>query len=150
MKKTLVLKLGSHVITGGKGKISKKKLKDVADQLAKLNSNFNLVIVTSGAIAAAKDFLIENDKKIKGKHYIPKISKHALSSIGQPILMKTYQEVFTNYNFGVAQCLLTYNDFNNLKSVNNTKRLFKNLWKENYIPIVNEIIDRIDPMSKLT
>lgn len=131
MKKKLVLKLGSHVLTAGGKSLSGFKIIDVANQLIEIKKEYEVIIVSSGAIAAAKDYLKKNN-------FNSNISKQALSAIGQPILMKTYKDVFYHYKFGVAQCLLTYYDFDNKKSRENSLRLFKNLWKENHIPVINE------------
>lgn len=133
MKKRLIIKLGSHVLTGGNSNISRDKIEDVAQQIISLKKEYDILLVSSGAIAAARHYL-GHDIGDKGAL----LDKQALASIGQPILMKIYQEVFGDFNLGVAQCLFTYNDFERKKSVKNSLHLFKHLWQNNFIPIVNE------------
>jgi glutamate 5-kinase len=61
-----------------------------------------------------------------------------MSAIGQPKLMKIYDEVFGSFNLNVAQCLMTYRDFYNETAKLNTKNTINKLLEHNYIPIINE------------
>jgi len=65
-------------------------------------------------------------------------SKQAMSAIGQPKLMQIYSEVFGDFDIRIAQCLMTYRDFENPESKKNTVNTINELLKHNYVPIINE------------
>lgn len=132
MKPRIVIKLGTSTLTAGTDRISRGKIEDVARQLVKLRPKYDVIIVSSGAIATAKQFITisgwENEVQ----------SKQAMSAIGQPKLMQIFSEVFSDFDLRIAQCLMTYRDFENNESVKNTANTINELLKHNYIPIINE------------
>ncbi len=130
-KKRIVIKLGSTTLTEGTDRISRGKLEDIARQINELKEENEIIIVTSGAIAAAKHYI----ELHRGK---PVAVKQALAAIGQPVLMRFYQEVFNDYSIKIGQCLLTYRDFENEGSRSNTLDTINTLIENGYIPIINE------------
>jgi glutamate 5-kinase len=130
-KKRIILKLGSTTLTKGTNLISRGKLEDIAKQINELKKDYEIVIVTSGAIAAAKHFI----ELHRGN---PVAVKQALAAIGQPVLMRFYQEVFNDYELRIGQCLLTYRDFENELSRANTLDTINTLLDNGYIPVINE------------
>ena len=132
MKKKIVLKIGTSTLTAGSDKISYGKIEDIARQLASLRDDYDIVVVSSGAIATAKQFIDINGHT---KHVD---SKQAMSAIGQPKLIGIYDEVFENFGLKVAQCLMTYRDFEDKTAKINTRKTIAKLLEHNYIPIVNE------------
>ncbi len=131
MKKKIVLKVGTSTLTGGTTRISRGKIEDIASQLQLLKKDFDIVFVTSGAIAAARQFSnIKNGAEIE--------VKQALASIGQLQLMRLYQEIFRDFDLLMSQCLLTYYDFNNLESRTNMRNTIETLLEFDYIPVINE------------
>jgi glutamate 5-kinase len=131
-KKRILLKIGSNVLTKETNQISRGKIEDIARQIAYLNDEYEFVIVSSGAIVVAKQFvnLESNGKKIK--------VKQALASIGQPHLMRIFQENFRELGLLTSQCLLSYSDFEKKESKTNIKNTINVLLENNYIPIINE------------
>ncbi len=131
-KKIIILKLGSAVLTNGGDRISRDKIDDIASQIFELKDKYHIVLVSSGAIATAKQTVtIANwNKKVT--------SKQALAAIGQPRLMQQYFEIFRDYQLNIAQCLLTYNDIDNPDSGKNTLNTIMELIQHDFIPIVNE------------
>ena len=127
----LLIKLGSTTLTQGQNKISRGKIEDLANQLQQLKDQFDIIIVSSGAVAAAKQFA-----SLSGGGSIE--VKQALAAIGQMHLMRIYQEIFRDYDLHIAQCLLTYNDFENKESTTNMINTINTLLDNNYIPIINE------------
>ena len=104
-KKKLIIKIGTSTLTAGTNKISRKKIKDIAEQIAKLKTTYDVVLVSSGAIATARQFI-----KIDG--YLKDVdSKQAMAAIGQPKLMRIYDDIFSKCGLRIAQCLMTYRDF---------------------------------------
>ncbi len=132
MKPIIVVKIGTSTLTAGTDRISRGKLEDIARQLLKLRAKYDFILVSSGAIATAKQFI-----NIHGwKNQVS--SKQAMSAIGQPKLMQLYSEVFSDFDIRIAQCLMTYRDFENDESRNNTHNTIRELLEHNYIPIINE------------
>lgn len=131
-KKRIVLKIGTNVLTKETNNISRGKIEDIAQQIAFLKDDYEFVIVSSGAIAAAKQFvnLETNGKEIT--------VKQALASIGQPHLMRIFQENFRELGLLTSQCLLSYSDFEKEQSKKNIVNTINVLVKNSYIPIINE------------
>lgn len=132
MKKRLVLKIGTSTLTNGTRLISRGKIEDIGRQILALRDEFDIVLVSSGAIAAAKQYINIKDA---GR---PIGSKQAMAAIGQPLLMRTYNEVLGDLGIPTAQCLMTYRDFENETSRRNTLNTIEELIKYHYLPIVNE------------
>jgi glutamate 5-kinase len=61
-----------------------------------------------------------------------------LASIGQPHLIRIYQEIFREYGLLSSQCLLSYSDFEREQSRINIVNTINVLISNNYIPIINE------------
>lgn len=131
-KKRILLKLGSNTLTKETNHISRGKIEDIGMQIAALKDQYEFVIVSSGAIAAAKQFvkLEAPDNEI--------FVKQALASIGQPHLMRIYHENFSDLGLHTSQCLLSYSDFEKTETKVNIVNTIDVLVKNNYIPIINE------------
>lgn len=131
-KKRILLKIGSNTLTKETDNISRGKIEDMASQIAKLQDTCEFIIVSSGAIAVAKQFV-----KLESKQEEVFV-KQALASIGQPHLIRIYQEIFREYGLLSSQCLLSYSDFEKEESRTNIMNTIKVLVNNNYIPIINE------------
>ncbi len=131
-RKRILLKIGSNTLTKETDNISRGKIEDIANQIAKLKDAYEFIIVSSGAIAVAKQF-VKLESKQKGVFV-----KQALASIGQPHLIRIYQEIFREYGLLSSQCLLSYSDFEKEQSKTNIVNTINILVKNNYIPIINE------------
>lgn len=132
MKKKLVLKIWTSTLTAWTQRISYAKIEDIARQILFLGKEYNIILVSSWAIATAKQF-----SHIHGSIWdVP--SKQALSAIGQPVLMRIYEEVFSSFGLHTAQCLLTYTDIHHKTSRENIKNTLTHLLQWWYIPIINE------------
>ncbi len=132
MKKRVVIKIGTSTLTAGTKRILYSKIEDIACQIEKVNASFDVVIVTSGAIAAARQY-VEIDGFCKNIE-----SKQAMASIGQPKLMRIYDEIFSRFGLKISQCLMTYRDFENETSRENTRNTINKLLEYGYVPVVNE------------
>jgi glutamate 5-kinase len=131
-KKRILLKIGSNTLTKETDNISRGKIEDLAVQISQLKDTHEFIIVTSGAIAVAKQFVkLESKRK-------PIFVKQALASIGQPHLMRIYQEIFREHNLLTSQCLLSYSDFEKKESRVNIVNTINVLVNNSYIPIINE------------
>ncbi len=130
-KRKVVLKIGSSTLTQGSARISRGKIEDIAAQFYALKEEIDFILVSSGAIAAARQFTALNKTESLQE-------KQALAAIGQVHLMRIYQEVFRDYGLNMAQCLFTHYDFNNNTSADNIKNTIGALLDYHYVPIINE------------
>lgn len=127
----ILIKLGSSAITDGNG-ISKEKLKKVfTDIIWLMEQKYQIIIVSSGAIATGKHYIKNYDKNLIH-------SQQAASSIGQPLLMNEYTQFLTNKGVTSAQLLLTHEDFKRKASYFNCQKTLLHLLDNNIIPIINE------------
>lgn len=132
MKKKLIVKIGTSTLTAGTNRISFAVIESLARQIVELKKEYDIVIVSSGAIATARQFVEINGFN---KHVD---SKQALAAIGQTKLMELYDNIFATFGLNIAQILLTYRDFENPVANENTRNTIRRLWQVDYIPIVNE------------
>lgn len=132
MQRKLVIKIGTSTLTAGTNRISFAVIESLARQIVSLKKDFDVVIVSSGAVATARQFV-----EING--YGGEVdSKQALAAIGQTKLMEIYDNIFSSFGLNIAQILMTYRDFENATAKENTRNTIKKLWEVGYIPIVNE------------
>lgn len=131
-KKRVLLKVGTNTLTKETDQISRGKIEDIARQIAQLKDAYDFIIVSSGAIVVAKQFvkLESNGKEIT--------VKQALAAIGQPHLMRIFQENFRELGLLTSQCLLSYPDFERKSSRENIYNTIHVLLANGYIPIINE------------
>ncbi|WGQ09659.1 glutamate 5-kinase [Pedobacter gandavensis] len=129
-KPILVLKLGTASITTPKGELDEGVIADVAAQVAQLAEGHRLILVSSGAVAAGKQYI---------KNYKGKISERkAAAAIGNPILLNTYSKHFYPYGIQMAQSLCERRHFSNRTQFLQLKETYEELWKNGVIPIANE------------
>ena len=131
-KPKLLLKIGTATLTRGKDLISRAKLEDIATQIVELRQDYDIILVCSGAIAAAKQFI-----KLEKIGSALK-EKQALASIGQPFLMRLIHDSFRDFEIPVGQCLLSYSDFENETSKRNIINTISVLLQNGFLPIINE------------
>jgi len=131
-KKRILLKIGTNTLTKETNIISRGKIEDIGRQICELQDDYEFIIVSSGAIAVARQF-VKLESTGKEIHV-----KQALAAIGQPHLMRIFQENFRELGLLISQCLLSYADFKREKSKENIIDTINVLLANNYIPIINE------------
>lgn len=127
--KRLVVKVGSAVLSE-QNRIAKDRMQNLVDFIAELKSSYEVILVSSGAVAAGYTEL-KLDKKILA-------NKQALASIGQPILMNKYKKMFEHHNIIPAQILVTAANFNTVEEAQKAKDTIETLLLHNVVPIINE------------
>lgn len=126
----VVLKVGSAVLSE-QGRVAKERMFELVKFIAELRSaDFEIILVTSGAVAAGYGEL-KVDKKILA-------NKQALASLGQPLLMESYNKKFSKFEIKISQLLLTADDFDSRKRTVNAKNAINILLKNKIVPIINE------------
>lgn len=125
----VVIKVGSAVLTD-KNHIAKERMLNLVSLIAKLKEKFDVVLVTSGAVAAGYHALKLDKTK--------QIGKKAIAAAGQPILMTSYKKKFDIYDIDTAQILLTEDDFDSRKRTKMFQEIIDAHLQNNILPIVNE------------
>jgi glutamate 5-kinase len=129
-KPILVIKFGSASITTPNQEIDEAVIANVAVQVKQLIQKYNIVLVSSGAVAAGKKLL---------KNYTGTLSeKKAAAAIGNPLLLQTYAHYFAPFGISIAQSLCERHHFSNRNQFLQLQKTYEELWKSNVIPIANE------------
>lgn len=128
--KRIVIKVGSHVLTEN-GTVAKDRMIDLVELIAKLmERDIEVILVSSGAVSAGYTVLPLNKNSIG--------NKQVLAAIGQPLLLKMYQEKFAKYNLLCSQVLLSASDLDSKKRTHLAQVAINNLLINKVIPIINE------------
>lgn len=131
--KTLVIKIGSSVLSGDDLGINASRISAIAANVADLRKTVpNIIIVSSGAVAAGYRLL--------GFEKRPKeiVDKQASAAVGQARLIWTYEQEFEKHGIRAAQILLTKDDLSNRKRYLHARSALKRLLELGVIPIINE------------
>lgn len=133
-KKRIVFKIGTSTLTHEEtGELDLVKMEKFVRILTDLhNQGKEIVIVSSGAIGVGRKAL-----GLVGKPEERSL-KQACAAVGQIRLMTVYQKLFSEYNQGTAQVLMTKITIANDISRHNAQNTFRELLKLGIIPIVNE------------
>lgn len=130
--KRVVVKIGSGVISNENG-LEKDRVAAIATDVCKLlDQGMEVVLVSSGAVAAGKGQL-----GIVGRpQTIPQ--KQAAAAIGQTRIIHNYRETFNSHGYNVAQVLLTRDDLSNRRRYLNARNTVMTLFEYGVTPVVNE------------
>jgi len=129
-KKVLVIKIGTAVITNSDGEVNNAIIRKLSDEVARLNDEYNIVLVSSGAVGSGKMFF---------KNYKGSINERkAAAAVGNPILIQRYHKSFYRHGITIAQALCERHHFSNRSQFLQLKDTFTEFWKNNIIPVVNE------------
>ena len=135
MNKTVVVKVGTSSITNEDGEISQESVAKICHEVAELKSSENnVVIVTSGAIAAGLPFL----GLTGGNRPQDSSTLQAISAIGQGSLIGIYREELANHELLAGQVLLAPLDFFVRSQYLHARNTLTKLIDLGVIPIVNE------------
>ncbi|WP_296823046.1 glutamate 5-kinase [Sulfurovum sp.] len=128
--KRIVIKVGSHVLTED-GAIAKARMLALVQLIAELKAHkYDVILVSSGAVAAGFTLLPLDRGSVA--------NKQALAAIGQPLLLKMYQEKFAKFGLLCSQVLLSADVFDSAKHIQHAKVAIDTLLKNGVIPIINE------------
>ncbi|MEI6896477.1 MAG: glutamate 5-kinase [Psychromonas sp.] len=132
-RKTIVIKLGTSVLTSGTAKLDRAHMVEIVRQCAVLHQQgHHIIVVTSGAIAAGKEHLNMPDIE-------PTIAnKQMLAAVGQGQLIREWENLFQIYGLHVGQMLLTRADLDDKVRFLNARDTINTLLKHRIVPIVNE------------
>jgi len=131
--KTLVIKLGTSVLTQGTRALVRAHMLEIVRQCALAHgAGHRVIIVTSGAIAAGREHLGYPDLP-------PAIaSKQLLAAVGQSRLIQIWEQLFSIYNLHIGQMLLTRADLEDRERFLNAKDMLHALLENGIVPVINE------------
>jgi glutamate 5-kinase len=129
----VVAKVGSSSLRAAGGGLDRGLVTALVDQIAGLRADgIQVVLVSSGAVAAGLAPLGLTARPGD----LP--SQQAAASVGQGILMHTYQEGFGRHGLACGQVLLTPDDVVDRTRYLNARHTFDRLLELGAVPVVNE------------
>jgi glutamate 5-kinase len=129
----VVIKVGTSTITYDNGRFNLTNLEHLCRSIAnQMNQGREIILVSSGAIGVGvgRLRLAEKPKAIR--------EKQAVAAVGQCELMSMYSRLMSDFNYTVAQVLLTKDDIDDEITRSNICNTFEALIEREIIPIVNE------------
>lgn len=131
--KRIVAKVGSSSLCTDSGGLDDQVVTDLCAQIAALRAQrIEVVLVSSGAVAAGLDLLSLPRRPTD----LPRLQ--AAASVGQGILMHTYQASFALHGLVCGQVLLTPTDVVDRTRYLNARNTFETLLDLGVVPVVNE------------
>jgi glutamate 5-kinase len=130
---TVVVKVGTNVLTRADGALEPLRVQALADQVHRLmTAGRKVALVSSGAIGAGVGRL--------GLARRPSDLRQlqACAAVGQSFLMRAYEDSLAQHGIPTAQLLLTAGDFDNRARYLNTRNTILTLFEWGCLPIINE------------
>jgi glutamate 5-kinase len=130
---TLVVKVGSRVLTREDGALDDQRVAAVADQLAQLRLDGRKpALVSSGAVAAGMG-------RLGWKRRPTNLAElQAAAAVGQSRLIESYNKALAPHGLNAAQVLLTAEDLQHRTRYLNVRNTIHALFRCGAIPIINE------------
>jgi len=129
-KERIVVKVGSHVLAENDSIVKERMLALVALISELKDKNYEVILVSSGAVAAGYTQLPLDRSTIA--------NKQALAAIGQPLLLTMYQNKFAKFDLLCSQILLYAEVFQSREHTQHAKVAIDTLLANNVVPIINE------------
>lgn len=137
----IVAKFGTSLLTAGTDQLDLEVMSALVGQVARLRrQGAGVIVVTSGAIAAGRHRLNQNEARPDGQASGRKdvTSRQVLASVGQSHLMQTYDRLFAGHDLVVGQTLLTRRDLADRVAYLNARNTLMALLELGAVPVVNE------------
>lgn len=123
-----VIKVGSSLLTDGKGGLGKRNAAALAGLIARFHDQGKeVLLVSSGAVAAGRGLL--------SNHGMGEIQRQALAALGQTPMLALWQGFVEQ---PVAQVLLSHDDLRNRRRYLNAQATLRELLRIGALPIINE------------
>lgn len=130
---TVVVKVGTNVLTREDGVLEPSRVQSLADQLQRVRSTGRkVVLVSSGAIGAGMGRLGLGQRPTDLRQL------QGCAAVGQSFLMRHYEDCLTRHGILTAQILLTAGDFDSRSRYLNTRNTISTLLEWGCLPIINE------------
>ncbi|MFH5804916.1 glutamate 5-kinase [Alienimonas sp. DA493] len=133
MKRTLVVKVGTNVLSGPDGRPNRDRIASISAQIARARTpERGVVLVSSGAVGAGLD-LLGLDRRPSDLSHL-----QAAAAAGQARLIRWYDESLRSHGLRAAQILLGADDFRDRTRYLNARNTLATLREFAAVPIVNE------------
>jgi glutamate 5-kinase len=130
---TVVIKVGTNVLTHSDGTLDLDRVHQLAEQLHRIrHSGRKVALVSSGAIGAGVGCLGLGKRPTDLPHL------QACAAVGQSFLMRAYEEALARHASHSAQILLTAGDFDSRTRYLNARNTIVTLFELGCVPIINE------------
>ncbi len=132
-KETIVVKVGSNVLTRPDGKLDVTRMSALVDQIAWLRQNhYEVILVSSGSVASGRGLLKIN------KNIGTVEQRQLYSAVGQAKLISLYYDLFREHKIQVGQVLTMKESFATRQEYLNQRSCMSIMLQNSVLPIVNE------------
>jgi glutamate 5-kinase len=130
---TVVVKVGTRVLTRADGTLSYGRIAQLAEELIDIvETGRHVVLVSSGAVGAGMG-------QLGIKQRPSDVAKlQAIAAVGQTNLIETYDSTLRKHGYHAAQVLLTADDLDDRTRYLNVRNTLLSLIEFGAIPIINE------------
>ena len=132
MKRRIVIKIGSNVLTRQDGKLDVTRMSALVDQIAWLRKqDIEVILVSSGAVACGR-------RELTVDHSLDSVEQRQLfSAVGQVKLVGLYYDLFREFGIHVGQVLTMKENFEPGEQYRNQRACMTVMLENNVLPIVN-------------
>ncbi len=131
--KTIVVKVGTRVLTHEDGTLNHDRVTAIAEQLVQLmDQKRQMVLVSSGAVGAGIGRLGLRQRPVDLAQL------QAVAAVGQSSLIEAYNHALESHGRRAAQILLTADDLNDRMRYLNVRNTLLALFQYGALPIINE------------
>ena len=129
-----VVKLGTGILSTPEGRLDLAQIASLVAQVVALKKKgYEVILVSSGAVGGGMGLLGLSKRPTATQEL------QACAAIGQPQLMRIYEELLSKKGYHAAQILLTYFDLDSRSLYANAQKTMAHLLKlGTFIPIINE------------
>ena len=133
MKRRIVIKVGSNVLTRSDGKLDVTRMSALVDQIAWLRKQgIEVILVSSGAMASGRG-------ELRVDHSLDSVEQRQLfSAVGQVKLVGLYYDLFREFGIHVGQVLTMKENFQPGEQFRNQRACMTVMLENDVLPIVNE------------
>ena len=133
MKRRIVIKIGSNVLTRTDGKLDVTRMSALVDQVAWLRKqDIEVILVSSGAVACGR-------RELTIDHSLDSVEQRQLfSAVGQVKLVGLYYDLFREFGIHVGQVLTMKENFEPGEQYRNQRACMTVMLENEVLPIVNE------------
>ena len=133
MKRRIVIKIGSNVLTRKDGKLNVTRVSAIVDQVAWLRRNdIEVILVSSGAVACGR-------RELTVDHSLDSVEQRQLySAVGQVKLVGLYYDLFREFGIHIGQVLTMKENFQPGEQYRNQQACMTVMLENDVLPIVNE------------
>ena len=133
MKRRIVIKIGSNVLTRKDGKLDVTRVSAIVDQVAWLRRHdIEVILVSSGAVACGR-------RELTVDHSLDSVEQRQLySAVGQVKLVGLYYDLFREFGIHIGQVLTMKENFQPGEQFRNQQACMTVMLENDVLPIVNE------------